>query len=50
MAYFITSMNNNKQVLNKESFKQFIKEIVTEEIKKGNINKNFFENFSRYQK
>lgn len=38
-------MDNNKQILNKQAFKQVVKEIVTEEIKKGNINENFLRNF-----
>lgn len=40
-------MDNNKQVLNKEAFKKVVKEIVTEEIQKGNINFNFLKNFKK---
>ena len=40
-------MDNNKQVLNKEAFKKVVKEIVTEEIQKGNINFNFLKNIKK---
>ena len=40
-------MENNKETLNRDAFKQIVKEIVKEEIDKGNLDESFIGNIGR---